>query len=46
MRTLTIKKGGGKGNFTPGWHTLTAAKAQYGEWLFRELHSQNICKNK
>ena len=30
MRTLTIKKGGGKGNFTPGWHTMTVSSAKYG----------------
>ena len=33
MRTLKVKTGGGSSfNFTPGWHTLTATKAQYGEW--------------
>jgi len=30
MRTLTIKKGGGKGNFAPGWHTMAIDHAKYG----------------
>ena len=32
MRTLKVKTGGTGTKFTPGWHTLTATKAQYGEW--------------
>jgi len=32
MRTLKVKTGGGGINFTPGWHTLTVNKAQYGDW--------------
>ena len=32
MRTLKVKTGGTGTKFSAGWHTLTAAKAQYGEW--------------
>tara|TARA_Y100000593_G_C4171728_1_gene267377 strand:- start:218 stop:727 length:510 start_codon:yes stop_codon:yes gene_type:complete len=32
MRTLTIKSGGGGGNFTDGWNTAEISNAKYGEW--------------
>ena len=32
MRTLTIKSGGGGGNFTDGWNHVEITKAKYGEW--------------
>ena len=32
MRTLTIKTGGGGGNFTGGWNHVKITKAKYGEW--------------
>ena len=28
--TMTVKKGGGGGNFQPGWHLVTSTKAAYG----------------
>tara|TARA_R100001463_G_scaffold35623_3_gene77373 strand:+ start:7437 stop:7967 length:531 start_codon:yes stop_codon:yes gene_type:complete len=32
MRTLTIKSGGGGGNFTDGWNHVEITKAKYGDW--------------
>ena len=32
MRTLTIKSGGGGGNFTGGWNHVRITSAKYGEW--------------
>ena len=32
MRTLTIKSGGGGGNFTDGWNHVEISAAKYGEW--------------
>ena len=34
MRTLTVRKGGGKGNFSAGWHVLTISGARYGSGEF------------
>ena len=31
-RTLTINKGGGGTDYTPGWKTLTISRAAYGEY--------------
>ena len=28
--TMTVKKGGGSGNFKPGWSEATVTKAKYG----------------
>tara|TARA_R110002020_G_scaffold443766_2_gene655063 strand:- start:1470 stop:2006 length:537 start_codon:yes stop_codon:yes gene_type:complete len=32
MRTLTIKSGGGGGNFDGGWNHVEITKAKYGDW--------------
>tara|TARA_R100000900_G_scaffold66520_1_gene53277 strand:+ start:89 stop:616 length:528 start_codon:yes stop_codon:yes gene_type:complete len=32
MRTLTIRSGGGGGNFTDGWNLVEISAAKYGDW--------------
>ena len=42
MRTLTVRKGGGKGNFSAGWHVLTISGAKYGSGEFNDVTKKHI----